>query len=483
MPAIRRGGRRGHDRALACLDGGAAAGRRRPADQPDRRHHQLRASSSSASRCTPSICARLAGAEIRVRRAKPGETITTLDGVERTLEPDMLVIADRDRAQAVAGVMGGAASEVSAATTTRRVRERVLQAGVGPAHEQAARPEDRGLVALRARRRHRRPGRGAAARVALMEQIGAGRAGRRRSSTAIRAPRGPAALHLRRERLALAARRDGARTPTSCGSCAASASTSRLPPTAGTSSRRPSASTCCARSISSRKSAATTASTSSSRRSPPMTRPAPPPDPRVARDQLVRRVLTAAGFSEAVTFGFIEAKAAELVLRRRETAEPDPAAARLIAVDRQPAVGEVRHAAAVAAARPGRRRRAQPPARPARRAAVRDRHALRARRRDARRWRSRGPAAAAASTGRAARARSTSSTSRASSSSCATRSACRCGSNRAAKPFLVGRPDGRDPRRRRRRSRSGDRPRRAGGAGGRRRARRCRGRIASSSPS
>ena len=36
----------------------------------------------------------------------------------------------------------------------------------------------------------------------------------------------------------------------------------------------------------------------------------PPPDPRIARDQLVRRVLTAAGVSEAVTFGFIEAKAA-----------------------------------------------------------------------------------------------------------------------------------------------------------------------------
>src|SRR5207344_2032964 len=43
-------------------------------------------------------------------------TIRTLDGVDRTLEPDMLVIADRDRAQAVAGVMGGAASEVSAST-------------------------------------------------------------------------------------------------------------------------------------------------------------------------------------------------------------------------------------------------------------------------------------------------------------------------------------------------------------------------------
>src|SRR5580765_7419340 len=62
---------------------------------------------------------KLAGPEIRVRRAKPDETMTTLDGVERKLDPEMLVIADHDRAQAIAGVMGGAGSEVSPGT--RRV--------------------------------------------------------------------------------------------------------------------------------------------------------------------------------------------------------------------------------------------------------------------------------------------------------------------------------------------------------------------------
>src|SRR5438093_9862587 len=61
--------------------------------------------------------AKLAGPEIRVRRAKRGESIVTLDDVERKLDPDMLVIADCDRAQAIAGVMGGAASEVSASST------------------------------------------------------------------------------------------------------------------------------------------------------------------------------------------------------------------------------------------------------------------------------------------------------------------------------------------------------------------------------
>jgi phenylalanyl-tRNA synthetase beta chain len=44
---------------------------------------------------------------------------------------------------------------------------------------------------------------------------------------------------------------------------------------------------------------------------PVVTAPAPPPDARIPRDELVRRILTAAGLSEAVTFGFIEAKAAE----------------------------------------------------------------------------------------------------------------------------------------------------------------------------
>ena len=43
---------------------------------------------------------------------------------------------------------------------------------------------------------------------------------------------------------------------------------------------------------------------------PPLTQPAPAPDARIGRDRTVRRVLTAAGLSEAVTFGFIESKAA-----------------------------------------------------------------------------------------------------------------------------------------------------------------------------
>jgi phenylalanyl-tRNA synthetase beta chain len=60
----------------------------------------------------------LRGGRIVVRRARPGETLRTLDGVDRSLTGNMLVIADAERAIALAGIMGGAETEMTDSTTT-----------------------------------------------------------------------------------------------------------------------------------------------------------------------------------------------------------------------------------------------------------------------------------------------------------------------------------------------------------------------------
>ena len=64
----------------------------------------------------PFDLALLKGPGIVVRRAQDGETLVTLDGVERTFTPDDLLICDAERAVAVAGVMGGELAEVSEQT-------------------------------------------------------------------------------------------------------------------------------------------------------------------------------------------------------------------------------------------------------------------------------------------------------------------------------------------------------------------------------
>ncbi len=61
---------------------------------------------------------RIKSKKIIVRRAKEGEDFITLDGTERKLTRDMLVIGDGDRTVAIAGVMGGLNSEVTESTTS-----------------------------------------------------------------------------------------------------------------------------------------------------------------------------------------------------------------------------------------------------------------------------------------------------------------------------------------------------------------------------
>jgi phenylalanyl-tRNA synthetase beta chain len=61
--------------------------------------------------------AKVPGGELIVRTARPGEKMTTLDGIERELDPETVLVCDREGPTGIAALMGGQVSEVSAATT------------------------------------------------------------------------------------------------------------------------------------------------------------------------------------------------------------------------------------------------------------------------------------------------------------------------------------------------------------------------------
>jgi phenylalanyl-tRNA synthetase beta chain len=60
---------------------------------------------------------RIAGPALHVRRAREGERLTTLDGEQRVFDDDAVLVCDAKGASGIGGIMGGAASEVSGATT------------------------------------------------------------------------------------------------------------------------------------------------------------------------------------------------------------------------------------------------------------------------------------------------------------------------------------------------------------------------------
>ncbi len=116
------------------------------------------------------------GKHITVRRAKKGEKITTLDEQERQLDEENLVIADEQKAVAIAGVMGGLNSEIEADTKTVVFESAVFYGGsvrktakkVGLRTESSSRFE-KGLSAENALRAANRA-------VELVEILGAGEA-------------------------------------------------------------------------------------------------------------------------------------------------------------------------------------------------------------------------------------------------------------------------------------------------------------------
>ena len=95
---------------------------------------------------------------ILVRRAHEGESITTLDGKERALTPDMLMICDRTDATGIAGIMGGEESEITEQTrqvlfeiaSFDRTSIRLTSRGLGMRTESSGRFE-RGVCAATCR--------------------------------------------------------------------------------------------------------------------------------------------------------------------------------------------------------------------------------------------------------------------------------------------------------------------------------------------
>ena len=247
--------------------------------------------------------AKLGGPEIHVRRARAGEKLKTLDGHDRTLDETMLVIADKDKAVAIAGVMGGADSEVGRATKTIVFESASFNANsvrrtskaLGLKTEASTRFErgvDPNLPLLAMRRA-----------CALLQETKAGKA-RGQVVDAYPAPIAPRQLALRRTRLSGLL---GVAVPDSEVTVILSALGFSLGPAAdGWTVTVPTRRVDIVREIDLIEEVARHYGFD---RIPPtfpaLRAAAPAMDPRITRARQLRRVLTGAGFFEAVTFGFI----------------------------------------------------------------------------------------------------------------------------------------------------------------------------------
>lgn len=261
--------------------------------------------------------AKLAGRALRIRRARPGETLRTLDGVPRTLDDRTLVIADAERAQAVAGVMGGADSEIGLGTRVMVLESAYFKpAGVRRSSKKLGLKTEASTRFERGADIDAAPA--AIVRAAgLLQQIGAAAP---LGSTIDRypAPRPSVTITLRAARIAHVlgiavpdAQVPGILAPLGFG-------ISEGPPASSDQShghrwlvRVPSFRVDVQREIDLIEEVARHDGYAGLPATFPALRsPQPAPDARTLRDRTVRRVLAACGFSEAMTFAFIEAAAA-----------------------------------------------------------------------------------------------------------------------------------------------------------------------------
>jgi phenylalanyl-tRNA synthetase beta chain len=251
---------------------------------------------------------KLGGGAIRVRTARPGETLRTLDGQMRTLTPEMLVIADAERAVAIAGVMGGADSEVSEETQTivfesayftpQQVRRTSKALGL---KTEASTRFERGTDP-------RLPVTAMERACALLELV---RAGASRGTLVDRYPLRlePAVLRLRRARITgllgtAVPDTDIKRILESLGFALREADTGwdvTVPTRRVDVLREVDLIEEVARHYGFDRIPVTF---------PALTTAPPPMDPRIAQARALRAIMTGAGFSEAVTFGFVSEQAA-----------------------------------------------------------------------------------------------------------------------------------------------------------------------------
>ena len=255
--------------------------------------------------------AKLERQQIRVRTARAGERITTLDGQQRELTPDMLVIADAARPVAVAGVMGGGDSEVADGTRVivfesayfnpLSVRRTSRKLGL---KTEASMRFERGADRMM-------PGTALARACELLEQMGAGKARGTAATFDSAAMFGSAfrALTLRRARLAglLGVQVPDTEVLRILGTLGFMAQetpegwTVMVPPRRVDVVREVDLIEEVARHYGFDRIPAMF---------PALTATAPQMDPRITRARQLRRVMTGAGFSEALTFGFIGETAA-----------------------------------------------------------------------------------------------------------------------------------------------------------------------------